>query len=91
MGYAELEIGLSSLDEEGQYRVELRFITEDDAERTPVRGVAALDPLDLVELETPRGTSTASHLPSASSPTRPFAPGTGSSRPRSKAATSSCA
>jgi hypothetical protein len=52
MSYAELEIGLSSLDQAGQYQVELRFDSPtDDAERSPVRGVAALDPLELVELE----------------------------------------
>jgi hypothetical protein len=52
MDYAELEIGLSSLDQAGQYQVELRFDSpDDDAERTPVRGTAALDPTALVELE----------------------------------------
>jgi hypothetical protein len=51
MDYAELEIGLSSLDQAGRYQVELRFDTPDDAERTPVRGAAALDPLELAELE----------------------------------------
>ncbi len=52
MDYAELEIGLSSLDQAGQYQVELRFDSPtDDAERTPVRGVAALDPVELAELE----------------------------------------
>jgi hypothetical protein len=52
MSYAELEIGLSSLDQAGLYQVELRFDSpKDDAERTPVRGPAALDPLELVELE----------------------------------------
>jgi CHAT domain/SIR2-like domain len=52
MDYAELEIGLSGLEQAGQYQVELRFDSpKDDAERTPVRGVAALDPVALAELE----------------------------------------
>jgi hypothetical protein len=52
VSYAELEIGVSSLDQAGQYGVELRFDSpRDDAERTPVRGAVALDPLDLRELE----------------------------------------
>src|SRR6266498_574643 len=52
MSYAELEIGLSSLVQAGQYQVELRFDDpKDDAERTPVRGVAALDLRELTELE----------------------------------------
>jgi hypothetical protein len=51
MSYAELEIALSRLGEAGPYQVELRFDTPDSAERTPVRGVAPLDPLELVELE----------------------------------------
>lgn len=52
MGYAEVEIGLSSLEQAGRYQVELRFDSpRDDAERTPVRGVAVLDPLELAEVE----------------------------------------
>jgi hypothetical protein len=51
MTYAELEIGLSSLEQAGQYEVELRFDSpKDDAEKTPVRGVAALDPQALLAL-----------------------------------------
>ena len=72
MSYAELEIGLSSLDQAGQYQVELRFDTpKDDAERTPVRGVAALDPLDARwSSRTRPGTRTASRSPRACSQTR---------------------
>jgi len=51
MSYAELEIGLSSLDQ-GRYQVELRFDDPNDqAQRTPVRGVAAFDPLELATFE----------------------------------------
>ena len=51
MSYAELEIGLSGLDQAGQYQVELRFDNpRDDAERTPIRGVAAIDPQALLAL-----------------------------------------
>ncbi len=51
MSYAELEIGLSSLDLAGQYQVELRFDNpSDDAQKTPVRGVAAIDPQALLAL-----------------------------------------
>jgi CHAT domain/SIR2-like domain len=51
VSYSELEIGLS-LDQAGEYRVELRFDTpDDDAERTPVRGPAPLDPEGLLELQ----------------------------------------
>jgi hypothetical protein len=52
MNYAELEIGIASLDQAGQYQVELRFASpKDDAERTPARGVGALDPQELLALE----------------------------------------
>ena len=56
MSYAELEIGLSGLDQAGHYHVELRFDNpRDDAERTPVRGVAAIDPQALLALADSRG------------------------------------
>jgi hypothetical protein len=52
VSYAELEIGLGRLEQEGRYQVELRFDSpKDDAERTPVRGTAVLDPQALAELE----------------------------------------
>jgi len=52
VNYAELEIGLSRLEQAGRYQVELRFDSpRDDAEKTPVRGVAVLDPEALLALE----------------------------------------
>lgn len=51
MSYAELQIGLSSLDE-ARYRVELRFDDpRDEAEKMPVSGVAAIDLQALLTLE----------------------------------------
>ena len=71
MSYAEVEIGLSGLDQAGRYQVELRFDNPtDDAERTPFRGVAALDPQDARGARGQRrATSTASRSRRASSPT----------------------
>src|SRR5205823_11744293 len=52
VSYAELEIGLSRLEQKGRYQVELRFDSpKDDAEKTPVSGVAVLDPEALLALE----------------------------------------
>jgi SIR2-like domain/CHAT domain len=52
MNYAEIEIGLSSVDQPGRYQVELRFDSpRDDAEKSPVRGIAALDQQELLALE----------------------------------------